>query len=70
VIKNIPLSPFLPKDRLIWSGTNNVIFTVRCAYDMEVERRSLAKEEYDPPFTGVDGRPEGFGRISEGECLP
>jgi hypothetical protein len=31
-IANIPLSPLLPKDRLIWRGTSNGVFTVRNAY--------------------------------------
>jgi hypothetical protein len=32
VIANIPLSPLLPKDRLIWHGTSNGVFTVCSAY--------------------------------------
>jgi ribonuclease HI len=49
VIKNIPLSPCLPRDRLIWRGTKNGIFTVRSAYHMEVERQALAKGECSNP---------------------
>jgi hypothetical protein len=41
VILNIPLSPLLPKDRLIWRGTKNEIFTVRSAYHLGMERKAL-----------------------------
>jgi hypothetical protein len=34
VIKNIPLSPCLPPDRLIWKETNDGKFTVRSAYHL------------------------------------
>lgn len=37
VILNIPLSPLLPKDRLIWTGTSNGVFTVRSAYHLGKE---------------------------------
>jgi hypothetical protein len=40
VIANIPLSPLLPEDRLIWRGTVSGIFTVRSAYH-------LGKEEHE-----------------------
>jgi hypothetical protein len=49
VIRNIPLSPCLPRDRLIWRGTKNGIFTVRSAYHMEVERKRAAKGECSNP---------------------
>jgi hypothetical protein len=37
VISNIPLSPLLPQDRLIWRGTTNGVFTVRSAYHLGKE---------------------------------
>jgi hypothetical protein len=49
VIKNIPLSPFLPRDRLIWRGANNGVFTVRSAYHMEVDIQSLVKGDCSNP---------------------
>jgi hypothetical protein len=49
VIKNIPLSPLLPRDKLIWKGTHNGVFTVRGAYHGEVERQSLVKGDCSNP---------------------
>jgi hypothetical protein len=49
VILNIPLSPCLPKDRLIWKGTKNGVFTVRSAYHMEVERQSMENGDCSSP---------------------
>jgi hypothetical protein len=49
VIKNIPLTPLLPRDRLIWKGTPSGAFTVRSAYHMEVERQSHSKGECSNP---------------------
>jgi len=42
VITNMPISPFLPPDRLIWQGTKNGSFSVRSAYHlgMELQDRS------------------------------
>jgi hypothetical protein len=37
VIANIPLSPRLPQDHLIWRGTSNGVFTVRSAYHLGKE---------------------------------
>jgi hypothetical protein len=37
VISNIPLSPTSPKDRLIWQGTSNGLFSVRSAYHLGME---------------------------------
>lgn len=37
MIINIHLSPNLPHDRLIWSGTTNVNFLVRSAYHLGKE---------------------------------
>jgi hypothetical protein len=37
VILNIPLSPLLPNDRLIWTGTSNGVFIVRSAYHLGKE---------------------------------
>jgi hypothetical protein len=40
VIINIPLSPFLLRDRLIWRCTKNGEFTVRSAYHLGMERQA------------------------------
>lgn len=37
IIYNIPLSPLLPRDRLIWRGTLDGIFIVRSAYHLRKE---------------------------------
>jgi hypothetical protein len=37
VIKNIPLNPFLPPDRMVWKGTSDGVFTVRIAYHLGKE---------------------------------
>jgi hypothetical protein len=42
-ILNIPLSPFQPKDRLIWRCTKNGEFTVKSAYHLGMEMRDLEK---------------------------
>jgi hypothetical protein len=33
-IKNIPLCPLLPSDKIIWNGTSNGMFSVKSAYHM------------------------------------
>jgi len=42
-ISQIPLSPGLPKDRLIWMGTKNEEFTVRSAYHLSKELKAREK---------------------------
>jgi hypothetical protein len=34
MIKNIPLCPSLPPDKIIWDGTSNGVFSVRSAYHL------------------------------------
>jgi hypothetical protein len=34
IIKNIPLCPSLPPDKIIWDGTSNGVFSVRSAYHL------------------------------------
>jgi hypothetical protein len=43
VIFNIPLSPFQPRDRLIWRCTTSGGFTVRSAYHLGMERQMSMK---------------------------
>jgi hypothetical protein len=43
VIVNIPLSPTLPPDKLIWNGTIDGVFMVRNAYHMGMEFQALSK---------------------------
>jgi hypothetical protein len=42
-ITNIPLSPFLPRDRLIWRCTKNGDFTVKSVYHLGMERQERQK---------------------------
>jgi hypothetical protein len=42
-IMNIPLSPFQPRDRLIWRCTANGGFTVKNAYHLGIEMKNLEK---------------------------
>ena len=42
-ITNIPLSPFQPKDRLIWRCTKNGEFTMKSAYHLGMEMRAMEK---------------------------
>jgi hypothetical protein len=42
IISNIPLSPLLPKDKLIWRGTTHGEFSVRSAYHLGKELQDLA----------------------------
>jgi hypothetical protein len=41
IILNIPLSPLLLRNRLIWRGTKNGIFIVQSAYHLGMERKAL-----------------------------
>jgi hypothetical protein len=41
VIENIPLSPCLPPDRLIWKETQDGNFTVRSAYHLEKKNAQI-----------------------------
>lgn len=36
-IKNIPLCPLLPPDKIIWNGTSSGLFSVRSAYHLAIE---------------------------------
>lgn len=49
VIANIPLSPTLPPDRLIWNGIIDGVVTVRSAYHMgmEIQERSKGSPSSD-----------------------
>jgi hypothetical protein len=42
IISNIPLSPLLPRDELIWRGTTHGEFTVRSAYHLGKELQEMA----------------------------
>jgi len=37
IIKNIPLCPSLPPDKIIWNGTLNGVFSVKSAYHMTLD---------------------------------
>jgi hypothetical protein len=45
VISNIPLSPYLPVDMLVWRGTSTGLFSVRSAYHLgkELQNRSVGE---------------------------
>jgi hypothetical protein len=43
VIQQIPLSPQLPRDVLIWRCTNNGIFSVRSAYHMDKDLQNMRR---------------------------
>jgi hypothetical protein len=37
IIKNIPLCPSLPPDKIIWNGTSNGMFSVKSVYHMALD---------------------------------
>jgi hypothetical protein len=43
IILNIPLSPLLPRDRLIWRCTKKGEFSVRSAYHLRLDIQTAAK---------------------------
>jgi hypothetical protein len=43
VITNMPISPFLPPDRLIWQGTKNGSFSVQSAYHLGMELQDQSR---------------------------
>jgi hypothetical protein len=45
LICQLPLSKYIPPDRLIWRGTSTGIFTVRSAYHLEMEIKARKKGE-------------------------
>jgi hypothetical protein len=49
-ILDIPISPFLPRDKLTWRGTNNGEFSVRSAYHLGLEVR----EWLNPSGSGIE----------------
>lgn len=48
-ILNIPLSPLQAKDRRIWRGTKNAEYSVRSAYNMEIELYMVSSNTYEDP---------------------
>jgi hypothetical protein len=44
-ILSIPLSPFLPQDQLLWRCTKNGMFTVRSAYHLGMEMKTVQQPE-------------------------
>lgn len=54
VIANIPLSPLLPEDRMIWCGTASGIFTVRSAYHLGKEEQERRAAQCSNGNTGQD----------------
>jgi len=53
-IANIPLSPLLPEDRLIWCGTASGNFTVRSAYHLGKEEQERRASQCSKGNTGQD----------------
>jgi hypothetical protein len=45
IIKNIPLCPSLPPDKIFWSGTSNGLFSVRNAYHLGLDLLRKQKGE-------------------------
>lgn len=54
VIANIPLSPLLPEDRLIWRGTASGNFTVQSAYHLGKEDQERRVAQCSNENTGQD----------------
>jgi hypothetical protein len=54
VIINIPLSPVLPRDRLLWRGTQNGEFTVRSAYHLGREIQDQAGGQCSNMVNGAE----------------
>jgi len=54
VISNIPLSPLLQQDQLIWRGTTHGDFTVRGAYHSVKELQDRARGQCSKVKKGLD----------------
>jgi len=52
VIKNIPLCPSLPPDKIFWNGSSNGLFSVRNAYHLGLDL--LKKQKGECSFRGIN----------------